>query len=39
MTTTETLHTSSTLLVALDDDGSAFGDLYIDDGESIDPKQ
>ena len=39
MTTAESLQTDSKLLVALDDDGSASGDLYIDDGESIKPTQ
>ena len=39
MTTVESRKTDSKLLVALDDDGSASGDLYIDDGESIKPTQ
>ena len=39
MTTVESRQTNSTLLVSLDDDGSASGDLYIDDGESIKPTQ
>lgn len=39
LTTVESRQTNSTLLVALDDDGNASGDLYIDDGESIKPTQ
>ena len=39
MTTVESRKTDSKLLVALDDDGKASGDLYIDDGESIKPTQ
>jgi len=39
MTTAEARQTNSKLLVALDDDGKASGDLYIDDGESIKPTQ
>ena len=39
MTTAESRQNSSLLLVALDDDGIASGDLYIDDGESITPTQ
>ena len=37
MTTAESRQNNSILLVALDDDGIASGDLYIDDGESIKP--
>ena len=39
MTTAESRQTNSSLLVALDDDGNASGDLYIDDGESVKPTQ
>ena len=39
MTTTALQQTNMKLLVALDDDGNASGDLYIDDGESIKPTQ
>ena len=39
MTTVESRQTDSKLLVALDDDGKASGDLYIDDGQSIKPTQ
>ena len=39
MTATASAQTNSLLLVALDDEGSASGDLYIDDGESTTPTQ
>ena len=39
MTTAESRQNNSRLLVALDDDGIASGDLYIDDGESVMPTQ
>ena len=39
MTTTASAQTNTKLLVALDDEGSASGDFYIDDGESITPTQ
>jgi len=39
LTTYDSLNTNSTLMVALDNNGEASGDLYIDDGESVDTKQ
>jgi len=39
MTTHDSLNTDSTLMVALDGNGEASGDLYIDDGETINASQ
>ena len=39
LTTVESRQTNHQILVALADDGTASGDLYIDDGESIKPTQ
>ena len=39
LTTTEARKNNFTLLVALDSNGRAKGDFYMDDGESLDMKE
>jgi len=39
LTTYDSCNTDSTLVVALDSGGEASGDLYIDDGETVNTSQ